>query len=368
MGDGPVDDALDACRFEDRHALHGATEPGHQALEIVGKQFAVGIPGWQPARRPGFGEPLALVDADQAGLLLLTQVGGGVGVAGHGEFLASLGQFRHRSGDQIVVLDVADGKVCSHHLRHLPGVAAGGVDHDFGNDAPLFRHQFPFAARQRIDAGHSVVPHYPGAQLPRPPGHRLAKPGRVGMTVVAGPGAGQHAFGRDKGIQPGDLFDVDDLHVVADVGGDSAQVAEPVHIPLGEGEADAAAAMPTDSLTGQLLQFPVQGDAVFVNLGEVVVAHQVGALTGRVPGRARRQLALLDQQDIAASLCREMVQQAHAHDAAADNNNASLILHGMLRPRMATVRILMAFGVDLQWITTVGRKNQNGKRSSPPSA
>ena len=127
------------------------------------------------------------------------------------------------------------------------------------------------------------------------------------MTVVAGPGTRQHAFGGDQGIQPRDLAGIDDLHVVADVRGDPPQVAEPVQVALGEGEAEAAAAMPTDGLTGQSLQSAVQGDAVFVNLGEVVVADKVGALTRGVPGRARRQLALLDQQEIAATLCREMV-------------------------------------------------------------
>ena len=186
VGDGSVDDAPDAGRFEDRHARHRATEPGHQALEIVGKQFAVGIPRRQSARRPGTGEPFALVDADQPGLLLLAQIGRGVGVARHREFFAPFLELRHWPRNQVVVLDVVDGKVRSHHLRHLPRVAAGRVDHGLGNDAALLREDFPFAARSRVDACHPVVPHDPGAQVARSPGHRVAEPGRVGVAVVGG--------------------------------------------------------------------------------------------------------------------------------------------------------------------------------------
>ena len=94
-----------------------------------------------------------------------------------------------------MVLDIADGQVRSHHLRHLPGEAAGGVDHGFSDDRAVFRHDFPFIAGTGIDAGHPVAAHDPGAHLARPPGHGLAKPERVGMTVIAGPGTGQHAFG-----------------------------------------------------------------------------------------------------------------------------------------------------------------------------
>ena len=228
-----------------------------------------------------------------------------------------------------MVLDIADGKVGAHHLRYLPGEAAGGVDHGFGDDRALFRDHFPFAARPALDAGHPVAPHSPCALGARSPGHGLAQSERVGVTVVAGPGSGQHAFGGNERIELANLVNVDDFHVVTDVGGDAAQEAEPVQILLGQGETDAAAAMPTDVLTRQSFQIPVQGVAVFVNLGEIVVADQVGTLAGRVPGRTRSQLALLDQQDIAAALRRQVVEQADTHDAAADDDDLSLLIHGI---------------------------------------
>ena len=54
VGDGAVEDAPDARRLEDGHALHGAAQPGHQALEVVGEQFTVGLPGRQSVRLPCF--------------------------------------------------------------------------------------------------------------------------------------------------------------------------------------------------------------------------------------------------------------------------------------------------------------------------
>ena len=353
VGDGAVDDLLDAGLLEDRHALHGPAQPGHQALEVVLEQFAVGIPRRQSARRPGLGQFAALVDADQAGFLLLAQVGGGPGVAAHGEFFASAGQFRHRARHQVMVMDVVDGEIRSHHPRHLPGETAGCVDHSFGDHSPLLRYHFPFAARQRVDAGHAVAPYDPGAHGARTLGHRLGQAERVGVAVVAGPGAGQHALGGDEGIQLAYLCNINDFHVVADIRSDSAKIAEPVQVLLVECETNAAAAVPGDGLTGQLLQFPVQGHAVFVDLGEVVVAHQVGALPGRVPGRARSQLAFLDQQDIAAPLGRELVQQAHAHDAAAYYDDSGMCLHvvfpqsqGILREVGAHLQYAMRFFFD----------------------
>ncbi len=40
-----------------------------------------------------------------------------------------------------------------------------------------------------------------------------------------------------------------------------------------------------------------------------------------------------------------MVQQADAHDVAADNYNPSLVIHGILRPWMATARFSRNLGL-----------------------
>ncbi len=69
-----VDDPLDAGLLDHRHALHRAAQPGHQAFEVVGEQFTVRFPGRVTVRRPGLGEILVFVDADQPGLLFLANI------------------------------------------------------------------------------------------------------------------------------------------------------------------------------------------------------------------------------------------------------------------------------------------------------
>ena len=93
------------------------------------------------------------------------------------------------------------------------------------------------------------------------------------------------------------------------------------HQQAAEAAANAAAGVPADVLTGHFLQPRVQVVAVRMNLGEVVVTDQARALPGRVPGRARRKFAFLDQNRIGATFLCEVVQQPDAHNAAADNND-----------------------------------------------
>ena len=227
-----------------------------------------------------------------------------------------------------MVLDIADRRIGTDHLRHLPGVAAGGVDDGFGGDGALFGDHPPLPGRQGADVQHPIARDDLRTQVAGAAGHGVAQAGGVRMAVIAGPGPGQNAIDVDEGIEPPNLLDVDDLQMEADVGGDAAHLFKPVQVPLAEGEAHTAAAVPTDELAGQFLQPPVQGDAVFMNLGEVVVANEVGALAGGVPSGAGGELTLLHKQHVGAALQRKMIEQPHAHDAAADDDDAYLILHG----------------------------------------
>ncbi len=45
------------------------------------------------------------------------------------------------------------------------------------------------------------------------------------------------------------------------------------------------------------------------------------ALAGRMPGGAGSELALFDEHDVAPAFERQMVGEANAHDAAADNDH-----------------------------------------------
>ena len=142
---GAVHDAADTHLAEDRHALDGALQPHPDAVEIIGEELAGRLPLGTALGRPGLGETDVLVDADQAALLLLTEVTRDPGIAHHRQLTSALDEGRDRIGDHVMMLHVADGGVGSDHLRHLARVAAGGVHHHLRDDAALLRDHLPLA-------------------------------------------------------------------------------------------------------------------------------------------------------------------------------------------------------------------------------
>jgi hypothetical protein len=59
----------------------------------------------------------------------------------------------------------------------------------------------------------------------------------------------------------------------------------------------------------------------------------MGHLAGGVPGRARGELRLLDQQAVAPALLGQVIEQADPHDPAADDDDPRLLAHvGSSRP------------------------------------
>ena len=327
MGNGAVDDAFDTGVFDDRHTLQRPLEPGHQAVEVIVKQFAVGLPFRQAPRRPGFGQVGVLVNADEPGLLFLAQVGRSVGVAHHRYLFLPVDEFLYRPGHEIVVLDIADRQVRAHHLRHLSGIAAGRVHHAFRNDDAVFGYHFPFAGGQGVDVDDTVVPDNPGAHVARAARHGVGQPRRVRVAVVPGPRPGQDAVGGDERVQLPDLVDADDLHVEADVVRNPLHVFEPIEVVLRQGKPDAARGMPAYRLPGEILQLFIQGNAVLVDFGEVVIADKVRALAGRMPGRTGSEFAFLNQDRVGATLLGQVIEQPDPHDAAADDDDTRMTVH-----------------------------------------
>ena len=194
-----------------------------------------------------------------------------------------------------MVLHVADRQVGSDHLRHLPREAACGVHHDFASDFTLLGIDLPLSRGQAVDIHHPVVAHNLDAHIGRASGHRIGQAGRVGVAVVHRPGAGNHAVDVVKRIELFNFGWVDDLHAEANVIRDALHGVEPIEISLLARNANTARGVPAHILTGLLFERGIQPITVVMNLGEVVVTDQARALPCRVPGRARGQLALLNQ-------------------------------------------------------------------------
>ena len=85
--------------------------------------------------------------------------------------------------------------------------------------------------------------------------------------------------------------------------------------------------MPAHRMTRELFELGIKFGAIHMDLRHIKRRVEMRALTRRVPGRARGQLALLDQDDIRPALQRQVIQQANAHNATTDNNHSGMRFH-----------------------------------------
>ena len=279
------------------------------------------------ARGPGFSERGVLIDPDQPALLLLAHIARHPGIAHHRHFLRTLLEGGNRIGDEVVVLHIGDRNVGSGHLRHLAGIATGRVDNHSCADRALFGLHIPFAAGQLGQPGDPVLAHDGRAHLLAANRKRVADARGVSVTIIGGPGSGQHAFGGGEGVDLADLFGIDQLHVEADHFRKALDMAQPGQLALVVGKADPARLVPADILPGQPFQLGVEPVRIGVHLGQVEAAGDVRALPGGVPGRAAGQLVLFDQDHVGPAFQGEVVEQACPHDPAPDNHDPCLALH-----------------------------------------
>ena len=193
------------------------------------------------------------------------------------------------------MLHVGDGNVGAHHLADLAGVAARRVHHVLADHAALVRDHFPVSGLPLLDVEHLGAGCDARAHVARALAHGIADAGRVDVAVVQRPGPRQHAVQVDPRIELTNLGGIDNLAVETHQLGDAGNMVKPVHLGLVQGEADSAAAVPAYVLAGQCLQLGVQAIAVVVDFRHVVIGDKARALSRCMPGRARRQLAFLDQ-------------------------------------------------------------------------
>jgi hypothetical protein len=267
---------------------------------------------------------LGFIGADQHTMCLFAQVGVRIGVAHHRKFLRQVDQLLQRLGDDVVVQHVADRHVVAGPRAHHVGIGAGSVDHMLASDVALVGDHLPLARGQLLDVGDKCPPVDFGAALARTCRHGVRDVCRGHVAVSHGQVAHLDAEGLEMGMVFGNLVGANQVRLVADQLRHAVHLLEPLDFLVGNGQANAAAAVPRYRLAGQLFQFGIEQGAFMVNLGQVERADEVRALAGRMPGGAGRQFALFHQHHIAPAFLDEVVQQAHPHDAAADDNHARM--------------------------------------------
>ena len=194
----------------------------------------------------------------------------------------------------------------------------------------LIGDHLPFSGRQQPDVGCPGAAIDLRAEFACAGRHGVGDVGRRHVAVVDGQESGLDAEGFEIGMMLPDFVGAEDVGFIAGEPGQAVDVAKPVHFLIGDRQADAAAAMPADRLAGQRFQFRIETGAVHMHLGHVQRTVEMRALARRMPGRAGSQLALFHQHDVAPAFERQMVEQAHAHDAAADDHHSRMGLHHAL--------------------------------------
>ncbi len=199
----------------------------------------------------------------------------------------------------------------------------------------------PDLATRGLQEPPALVPLQAGdggpAQDPRPTALRLpGEPVRDGGRID--PAVGRQVRGSEQPVrveqrkQLGRALRRDDLERDADLVGDALDVTELVD-SIGRGrEAQGAGLVVGD------VERAVELDAASQQGAEVVAPGVLRAQTGRVPGRAGRELVLLEQHDVRLAEARQVVGEAAAADPAADDRDPGLGEHGLRLANRARIQ------------------------------
>ena len=222
---------------------------------------------------------------------------------------------------------VGDGKIKARPLANLAGIGAARVDHVLTCNSALFGNHLPFATRQLVNVRHPVGLHELRTHRTRTGSQCEAGAGRIHMTVIHGVERCLHTVEIVEWKEPGDLIGSDDFHGMAQSAADAQNRLQPVQFVIAEREIEAAAAVPGHGLAGHRLELRVEPHRVARDLCQRKAGTQMGDKTCGMPGRTRCQAGLLDQHTVGPAFPCEMIQQASAHDAAANDDDTCMRPH-----------------------------------------
>ena len=123
------------------------------------------------------------------------------------------------------------------------------------------------------------------------------------------------------------LVDGNDLEVHPEIAAARLGHLQPIEPLARAGQHDAAGDVHAAGLAGNRFDLLVEIDRVLLQLGDVGIAVDGVHAAGRMPGRTGCELGTLDQQHILPSRLGQVIQNAGAHDAAADHHHFCVALH-----------------------------------------
>ena len=201
-------------------------------------------------------------------------------------------------------------QVEAHHRADLAAPGAGGVDDDLGGDVALFGVHLPLAAARAPYPHNGVVPVDFRTAVARASGHGVGGLTGVHMAVPRFVDGTEQTFGLHQGIDLLQLTWIEDVKIKTRERADALHLPELVHAIAAARDPQRAAGVETYRLAGLVFEHGlVQAHAVGAHVHDGEVVREMGAQTGRVPGRPRRELVLFHQDAIVPTEFGQVVQQ-----------------------------------------------------------
>ena len=322
---GAVDHPVDARVGDRRDAPDRA---GHDLLEArpIGRQELAVEVGRDAVERPR--RRMSLVAAHAQPADLFAEVDEIVRVA---ELREARVDAVHRLGEEVLVRHRDDRDGDAHHPAELGREHPGGVDDDVGADlAPLAvvldgHAGDPTALRP--DRHHTRVRADLRTAAARAGGQRVREPGRVQPAVRRQVDGAEHGVGRHQREARPRLGRADQLERQAEGLGPArlaAQLLEPLRAG---GQSERSDLMPRRIGPGLGGEAPVQVGPVHHHLGQRHRAPQLADEPRGVERGARRELGAVDQDDVRPAELGQVVGDARAADATADDDRPGVLRH-----------------------------------------
>ena len=323
IGDRAVDDPAHPALPEQGHPRDRVLHVPLQPVEVVGIELEGEVLRHRVVRGCPVGAAAALVGAEVEPELLLAEIPGRVHVPEQGELPARLPaprlEGRDRLGQEVLVRHRRHRDGAAEHRPDLARPVAGRVHHVLAAHLPLRCRDHPLPAppgnpRHRAEADD------PRPEVARALREGLGELGRIDVAVVwVVEGAGE-VVGLEEGIPVPQLLDRTDPHVHALVAAHPHHPLELLHALVGVAEPDRPGDVVVHGVVDFFGEAPVELRRVALHVHDRPARREGRDVAGRVPGRARGELVLLEEEAVRPASLRE-VEEARGADRPAPDDD-----------------------------------------------
>ena len=326
-GEGTVYHRLHPRFCQERKMLIGDIKGRRDPIKVRLQKLMPKIPR-RLMRRPG--HTGFFVGSEQKALALLTRIEFGLKIDQMRQFDVKCLDFVQGLSDEIMMLHCQHWQFQPNHTANFAGPETACIHHFLTTDRALVSDHRPAAVLLRdqlLDLGVAIDL---GAALAGGDGVGIGHARRIDMTLVRIVDGTNEMARIDQRMQALRLVHRDEVDIKAHIsalGDHCLQIIEALGCASGH---HPAREMHPGRLAGNLLDLLIEVDGVFLQLGHIRIAVQRMHAARRMPGRTRCQLAALHQNHVFPAQFDEVIENATANDAPANDNDLRMRFHRYL--------------------------------------